>query len=610
MLSIVSIGIGSYKLSKFDNIKCARTDAIHIYDAFKSIMEDEFSEHGSICLYDIFARDFLGLLNSLSCSLISSDDILVLYFSGHADCITNYGSQLDYSLCFADYNEELMTGYVSLNNQIIPAFNKINANIILILDCCFSGFGLQVASSHVGGNHISVFAASTDKGFAYYSDRGSLFSEAICKSIYVIKNADEDFTLARLQSIINNYYERAQLNIAAGSREIVIKSRKNYQEIYYDFEKRFIKKLSTECDDRYKEAMWYSLIEMPVYLRKRIFSEYFHCINEDSIFPSELNWLVRRAIGSTISNIDDVEYRKRIERKLLSSTIWQEQCIGIIGARYDIASDDSIYQLLIDKIRTNQIARVDAVWLANLYASDNFNYNYYLFLNSSLINSSWGINEVYKCAKNRPGFELAKFLDSLNTSPLIKQEWNEQYLSFHSWKKNSALYGIMSQKSERGRLPENSKAKFVLSSLYGNWRGYRIFNLKNYFNDYSKEIIEKELNEIQYFSEVEYRMSIFFYFLSEPELLKSYIDSLRWGLHDNHPWVRRTCIQCFKSAGILKKECNSSICNYIESRQEQIGLFDLLIEYSADDNTQFWDTIKKNLSLSNNEIIGLNLEVI
>lgn len=601
MLSLLSIGISNYSLAKCGNISCARDDAFSIYDALKDIMQEEFCEHNSICLQDIFAHDYLSLLHSISYSLISPEDILVLFFSGHATNVNNYGSETDYSLCFADYNENLDTGYVSLNNQIIPALNRINTNIVLILDCCFSGMGLHVASSHTCGNHISVLSGSSDRQFSYYSKSGSYFSEAICKSIFEIKASDEDFTLEKLQSTIQNYYSRAQFNIAAGSKELIIKNKNNYKEVFFDFDKRFLKRISSTNDSHIKEATWYSLIDVPTYLKIRVYEKYFHCLNEASIFPSELNWLVRRAIGSSISCISDVNYRKSIVEKLLLSSLWQEQCIGIIAARYDVVTDNSIFQLLLNKISTDHITKIDAVWLANLYASDNPDYDYQLFARTSLVVNSWGINELYKCARKSSGFNLKDFLCVLNTSEYVKQEWVTAYTEPHTWEKSSKLYRIMASKNERGRLPENSKAKFILSSLYGNWRGYRLYNLKTYLEDNSKDKIKKELNEIQYYSEVEYRMSIFDYFLSETELLEELIESLKWGLNDVHPWVRRTAIQCFKAANILKNECNQSILEYLEMENNQIGVFDLLMEYDSDDSCLFWTSINR-LGLSSNEI--------
>ena len=143
------------------------------------------------------------------------------------------------------------------------------------------------------------------------------------------------------------------------------------------------------------------------------------------------------------------------------------------------------------------------------------------------------------------------------------------------------MYRILDQKNERGRLPVNSKAKFILSSLYGNWRGYKLVNCELYFQNNLEETIRKDLILAKDFPQVEYRMALFEYFITEPKWLSQYSGELKWGLQDSHPWVRRTAIQAFRSANIFLKECNESIIEYIEDANRNIGELDLYIQFNS-----------------------------
>ncbi|RNC86711.1 MAG: tetratricopeptide repeat protein [Winogradskyella sp.] len=77
---------------------------------------------------------------------IAENDIVYVYFAGHGDVVEDFGYKEGYLLA-ADSNanrEYVGTGGVialdRLNNRIIRALTQKNANVILILDACRSGF--------------------------------------------------------------------------------------------------------------------------------------------------------------------------------------------------------------------------------------------------------------------------------------------------------------------------------------------------------------------------------------------------------------------------------------------------------------------------------------
>ena len=609
VLSIISIGINEYPCSDLENISCAHDDAKKMYDAFKSIMNEDFLEHASVCLLDITASDFVHLLNSLKFSFVTEQDTMVLYFSGHACNIKQYGSEYDFSLLFSDYNERLLSGYVSLINDVIPLLNKMRCNLVLILDCCYSGEGLKSATSIVGVHQISVISATSNRGVTGFSENGSELANAIEHGIRNIKIHNEDFTLNKLQQSIQAQYPKAQINIAAGKfGEIYLKKAQDFNSLYYSLKEKFLCQIQNG-GDKYREALWYSISDIPEKIQMGIFEEYFHCLNEQSQFPVEVNWLVRRAIGSAIALLEAECHRRDLVYKLIESQIWQEQCIGIIGARYDIKNSKDVYKKVVELVSDKVISKIDAVWLANLYVSDNPGYDYRVFLDTSLMDNSWGIQEVYKTAMDH-GCSCEEFQMELEKRNDSYQEW---FQTFHNLKtdKIPELWNVLNEKTARGRLPANSKAKFILSALYGNWRGYKLVSCDLYFNSKLECDIRQELRLAKRFPEIEYRMALFEYFISKPDILKKYSNELSWGLDDSHPWVRRTAIQAFKATKEFSEKCNQSIFDYIENRNGNIGELDLYIEFNPniDAVKKLIEAICKTEKYSKFDVEGVRMKI-
>ncbi len=608
MLSVISIGIGEY--NNMENIPCAKKDCEKIYTAFKHIMGSDFADYTSICLVDLNASDFIRILECLRFSLTSEDNTLVVFFSGHAKTMKTYGSSTDFILCFSDYYEKRMQGEVSLQHQLLPILNKIPGEIILILDCCFSGASLSFASETYAGQRISVLSSAPELGLSEFDNDGSKFSKSLYESILEIEAENTEFKLNNLQNKINEKYPRGCFNMGAGHRgDIILKHNIDLGEIYIDFHKRFMKQI-LQSDAFSREALWYSLCDMPFCLTEKIYTEFFRCFNSETVYPLESSWLVRRAIGSSISCIRNNFNRKKITRPLLNSMYWQEQCIGLIGSRYDMANEEDEYEFVIKQIKNRNITKIDAVWIANLYAADNPKYDYKIFIGTSLCNDSWGIQEIFKTARQH-SVSVDDFINSMETNLKPFKAWKELFCAENRWTSN-LLYDILSSKQDRGRLPMNSKSKFILSVLYGNWRGHKLVNFKSYFETQNKQLICKELFEASKFPEAEYRMAIFEFLITEPELTVEYLDQLMWGLSDTHPWVRRTAIQSFKAAYKNEKECNLSILSYLDGKAEQIGELDLILEYSEkniNNNSLIITKIQESGKFSKSEIESLSLSL-
>lgn len=600
MISILSIGIQKYENSNLNEIKCASLDSLKVYDAFKDILSEEFSEHTSICLTNISSDDFKNVLSTYRCSLPNAPDpnILIIYFSGHAKTLNNN----NFVLCFSDFNNGCR-GHISID-EIAITLNDISCEKIIILDCCFSGNGLKIANNEIFEHRVSIITSSNQNTLADFDEHGSKFTKHLCESIYEIKSENIDFTLNELQNRINVKHSGSCFNMGAGSTgSIMLRKKANLETTYYDFDKRFYNRI-IKSDTSFREASWYFLSGLPFNITEKVYKDIFMCFNPDSKYPLEASWLVRRAIGSSISCIKNKHNRLSIAQELMRSSYWQEQCIGIIGARYDFENDDNLFNWITESVKNKLITKIDAVWLANLYTAENSNYDFNVYLNSSLATNTWGIQEIY-CTASKHGISLDIFNDCL--SNILKEAISDhQKNAITNWQNiysttnnnHSVLHDVINQQGARGRLPKNSKAKFILSTLYRNWRGSKSLNLRSYFETQNSSKIAQELKDSANFVEVEFRMAIFDYLINHSDLTSQYYDHILWGLSDTHPWVRRTAIQAFRAANVEQEIINNSIFNYFENSSENnIGEFDLILEYIENntfEESKILDFIDKN----------------
>jgi len=146
------------------------------------------------------------------------------------------------------------------------------------------------------------------------------------------------------------------------------------------------------------------------------------------------------------------------------------------------------------------------------------------------------------------------------------------------------------------------KKKWLNSVIYGSWRDQINYNLNSYFKNYSNTVINRELILCKYLPKVEMRMAIFNYFEMEPEKFDLYVDSLRWGLQDSHPWVRREAIKVFVKKGInnVYDALNDRFCN-----KHYPGILDLLLVASTMISKEKLYSYIKSYDFTENEVIAL-----
>ncbi len=548
MLSCISVGISEYEHRNLEPIPCAKCDAKNIYDAFQTAMGAEFNHHLSVCVSNIHSEDFRSLLQVVSDVLTIdpdvSDSILVVYFSGHA---TSDGKTFE--LQFPSYTgRRTGTDDIFTVDQFAQVFSKKKTiKLLIILDCCSSGSALPIANNEDNGPEISILTAGGSCEPAFFGETGSNFTTALCKSIYEIHRGGETFSLdALLKKTQSNGYPHAYVNRGA-ARQVDLLFRNSPSDDGFDkyLPVTFARKIA-QSNMLSREAMWYSLSNLSNCQVHDICEMYFDI--EDRYghkLAPEASWLVRRAIGSTLANHISYQPIYDLLHKLLESNYWQEQCIALIGLRYLIRENSDLCKYVLYLVETQKIQRIDAVWLAALYAADSAETDWTIFLNTSLALSAWGMIEIckmyrlfdngletYLCLRNHPFYEEL-------VAERCRQEKNGKT------KLEECVYSA----ATRGRLPENTQTKFLLSALYGNWRDQISLNLKPYLEQYGRKRVMEELEHFCCVKNAERKMALFSYFNKEKEYLY-FSDSLKWGLNDEHPWVRRTAIEFYRELSL------------------------------------------------------------
>lgn len=535
MISLISIGISEY--NNEDSIPCAVKDSELIYKTFETSFECEFESFNSCCFSNLSSDEFHTLLNVERTTMSNTKNILIIYFSGHAHIEND-----KLKLLFSDYDGK-HRGFLDVY-EIANVFSEIQGQVLLILDCCQSGKAASIASANLGEIQFGILASCEEYQYSKYKESGSEFTNYLCIALKHIAHKNEEVSLVSLSKQIEKLgYEKTVVNTGASKNGDFILFRSNVFDEFNDFPKRFLNRLF-KSDSIMRESLWYYLTDIPQNVNENIFKEYFKSLNHSSNFAPESSWLVRRAIGSVICQFDELEY---ISKLLCQSLYWQEQCIGLIALRYKFNHDDNIYNYVLELVKKECIVKIDAVWLANLYMSENINYDYRIFLNTNLALSSWGIHEIYKTISHK-NISDDDFINSLHEKGVnvnVISEFNKIIINNHDSKFERYIF----EQKNRGRLPKKIKSKFLLSALYGNWRGSIDIRLKNYLDTAEHRQIESDLKKAKSTLDVNIKMALFEWFEQNISFLYKYQTSLLWGLYEPHLWVRREAIKAFKAIG-------------------------------------------------------------
>lgn len=578
MFSIITIGITKYADEAISDINCASIDAKNVYFTLKHVLDNEFSDFSSICLTNIRANDFISLLSGIAKTL-SNEDTIILYFSCHAAFDVND----EFMLTFTD---EDGTGNGQISSiHLKEILSKHKNDYILFFDCCHSEAALKMAnkSSVSSRNNISVIASTEYYKHAKYDFDGSEFTKILCKAIMQIHENAQDITINSIASEIRNLGSTCYTNLAEGKTDIILKKSILLANDYADFSNVFLSKLSNS--NRFvREMMWYSLNDIPSKISLEIINKFI--INSTQV--SESDWLVRRAIGSLISTMKGNSYQiLEAKLKMLNADNWMLQTIGLIACRHSVDCDIARAMETIILAENNTMS---LVWLADLYLSDSKYANLSVSLQSNLAKTDWGLIQIWdRYLQHYEPNELFKQISkSVTDDVILKQLKTEIYFRTGDSSifnnnldkniletSNSKLVSVLYKGYARGRTIDKSK-KWLLSIMYGNWRGKISVNLDEYFNNTKDCTIIKDLELIRNIPSPEKRACLFSYLQYSQNALKKYKKYVEWGITDSHPWVRKEAILAFKNEPEIIKLAFSDVID----RCLFIGTFDLIISAS------------------------------
>lgn len=531
MVSVISIVNSEYSDPSL-NIKCARQDGEMVLDTFKQLLKDEYDFCTSGCFENINSYQLGNILSVLFQSQREENTVIV-YFSCHGKMD---GSE--FCLLMSDARKEGKKGYfpVSVLRRMCQDFNH---KFLLIFDCCYSGGALSLANKKEidKASNITVISSSSHYSKAHYDEKGSKFTHSFCEALKKLDGLGGEITVSNVVKQIKQADKNEVecfVNISEGREDFMILPAREQIAVYDDkFIKTFIERLDNCVAVR--EMMWYSINDLPDNVKVRIFEKYFEkgC--------SEASWLVRRAMGNILSGLDNGSESESIVDKFLDSFNWMEKCVGIVAISKSISEKRAQY---LKDILRDEHSNIDLIWLADLYLSDSEYHDIQLTINTKLSKSVWGLIEIWDRYSEKYEDLFGIINEHIDDKALIDGLSGE--INLREKTEKGSLTSFLYKGKKRGRTIELKK-KWLLSLLYGNWRGRIECDLKEYFSNSHRKKIIKELEDAKNIPSVERRVSLFEYFENEPEYFEKYKEHIKWGLQDEHPWVRRVAILCFKN---------------------------------------------------------------
>lgn len=526
------------------NLQAGAADVHHCFDAFLRCSGDQLDIGSSLVATNISAAQFVAALEVAFASVASQRNLLIVYFSGHATLEEN-----ELVLQFSDAPNK--SGLLSITRFMDLHRTYGWPNVLLILDCCYSG-GARIPLGWSGKNgahiHSNISLLASSGPFQRSADGAQLspFTEAIVKSSGELLHENKRISVGGLIDRIQGHLgasQQAEVLIPDGKADITIAGkdldRQSFDKLTNDLLRRL--RDGAEFD---REAIWFSLSDETELLALTISERW---LNEGL---NESSWLVRRAIGSTLGNIKYLTRKRDLHvNNLLSSDDWMNVAVALNALKRRADSAGSF----IARATTAGDA-MDIKWLALLYASDMSPASVWSvegFKTGRFLESDWGLTEVVdrlyglqagqsddvehllaSCSKQiHSNF---RWLLQLRNGPCRELIYKGEKLPA---KLVDCARGILNHEN-RGSIGTSGGRRWLRSKLYGNWRGAVTLDLGRSLGTLSKKEQRNFMERIPILlPTVNAKMA----FLDSvtPEICPNPA-SLRWGILDPHPWVRRS----------------------------------------------------------------------
>lgn len=138
----VFIGINKYSDSRISNLSYAENDARSFYRLFKNTFSCDDVELHLLLNEQATKRKILSLLVEHVPKAVKSDDMVVIYYSGHGSPELDQSKSIiaRYLICSDTYYDSLFTTGINIDNDINEISDRLNCNkVVFIFDTCFSG---------------------------------------------------------------------------------------------------------------------------------------------------------------------------------------------------------------------------------------------------------------------------------------------------------------------------------------------------------------------------------------------------------------------------------------------------------------------------------------
>lgn len=588
---IVFLGAG---ISRYPNggaklaaLQAGATDVQHCFDAFLRCSGEQLDIGGSLVATNISAYQFVAALEVAFASVASQRSLLIVYFSGHATLEEN-----ELILQFSDAPNK--SGLLSITRFMDLHRTYGWPKVLLILDCCYAGaarISLGLSGKYGAHIHSNISLLASSGPFQRSADGVHLspFTEAIVKASGELLHENKRISVRGLIGRIQRHLDasqQAEVLVPDGKEDITISGKDldgaHFDKLTNDLLRRF--RDGAEFD---REAIWFSLSD-ETELQALTVSE--RCLSEGL---SESNWLVRRAIGSTLGNIKYLTQKRDVHlRRMLSSGDWMNVAVALNALKRHAESTESFISLA-----TSASDAMDVKWLALLYASDMSAASVWPaegFKTGRFLESDWGLTEV---VNHLYGLQTGltddverllalcggqvhsnfRWLLQLRYGPIPERTCAGEKIPANLV---DCARSILNQ-GGRGSMGTSGGKKWLRSKLYGNWRGTVTLDLNRSLGTLSKKEQRNFIEQIPILLPTVNAKMAFLDSVS-PEICPNPA-SLNWGILDPHPWVRRSYLSYLrrlpdKEATKLADSVEWSKSALTEDRTLFPGTLDLLFE--------------------------------
>ncbi|MFJ4347394.1 caspase family protein [Pseudomonas sp. NPDC089401] len=539
----IGFGVSDYR-SPEKKLAGPSKDPFLVYEAVRLAAGQSFSEARSVVCLNPTGMQFLSAIESAMAAACRKSDMLVLYYSGHAEADLN---QLDLLLV----DEPAFQGKCSINKLLDIHRLAKRPRTLLLLDCCHSG----MAAATVFTNHsptvpsnIQILTPTTSYELAEDHSEGSPFAHALSQALGTLVNENSPVTVSLLiREVADIYQGKTTIQHINSDEQIdwTIAHPQVKTNEFKKFAKTTYQRILTGRQAE-RESLWFALSDEAETLTLSLLER---MLDEGDVEPS---WSVRRAMGSALSSIKYL--RKDAEslvERMLESEIWMHKVVGLNASKKIL--DPALATRHYTAVLASDIP-MDARWLAALYLHD-INPNHCL-LNTpraswGFTRSNWGRHELSKLLK------IPTSTDEVIDDKLYEPDHLPYALALSEATCKDSKYAILKDRdsalrpavlkaacklllsSPRGTTSSNGSKKWLRSKLYGSWRHAIDFDINSSLGLNKDERKEFLTSIPRIIPSVYHRMAIFEGSTKSLDDLKL----LSWAKTDPHPWVRRVYLE-------------------------------------------------------------------